>query len=169
MAATGARGMSAVQVLIVDDNEHMRQILHAMLRGLGCQNVREAREGGEALEALQGFPADLLIVDYRMSPMDGLTLTRRVRGPESNCRNVPIMMLTGHAEASRVAEARDAGVNEFLAKPLSASVLVQRLNLLVSQERPFVETDAYYGPCRRRRNDPYYKGPMRRAEDKGGG
>ena len=169
MASTAGRGMGAVQVLIVDDNEHMRQILHAMLRSLGCQNVREAREGGEALEALLGFPADLLIVDYRMSPMDGLTLARRVRAADSNCRNVPIMMLTGHSEASRVAEARDAGVNEFLAKPLSASLLVQRLNGLMSSERPFVQTETYYGPCRRRRADPYYKGPERRASEKAAG
>jgi len=158
--------MGAVQVLVVDDNEHMRQILQAMLRSLGCQNVREAREGGEALDILQGFPADLVIVDYRMSPMDGLTFARRVRCPESTCRNVPIIMLTGHAEASRVAEARDAGVNEFLAKPLSASLLVQRLNLLIGQERAFVETPDYYGPDRRRRADPYYKGPERRAASK---
>jgi len=155
--------MGAVQVLIVDDNEHMRQILHAMLRGIGCQQVREAREGGEALDVLQGFPADLVIVDYRMQPMDGVTFARHVRSPESTCRNVPIVMLTGHSEATRVAEARDAGVNEFLAKPLSASLLVQRLNAIVSSERPFVSAPGYYGPDRRRRADPYYNGPERRG------
>ena len=67
----------------------------------------------------------------------------------------------------RVAEARDAGVNEFLAKPLSATLLVQRLNGLVASERSFVETATYYGPCRRRRADPYYKGPERRAASGG--
>ena len=166
MANAAGRGMGAVQVLVVDDNEHMRTILLAMLRGLGCQQLREAREGGEALEVLQGFPADFAIVDYRMAPMDGLTFARRVRSEESNCRNLPIIMLTGHSEASRVAEARDAGVNEFLAKPLSASLLVQRLGSLMSNERPFVQTASYYGPCRRRRADPYYNGPMRRESDK---
>ncbi|HEX8570233.1 MAG TPA: response regulator [Caulobacteraceae bacterium] len=166
MANAAARGMGAVQVLVVDDNEHMRAILLAMLRALGCQNLREAREGGEGLEVLQTFPADLAIVDYRMAPMDGLTFARRVRSEESNCRNLPLMMLTGHAEASRVAEARDAGVNEFLAKPLSATLLVQRLGSIMSSERPFVQTDTYYGPCRRRRADPYYKGAMRRESDK---
>ena len=163
MASAAGRGMGAVQVLIVDDNEHMRQILHAMLRGLGCQNVREAREGGEALEALQGFPADLAIVDYRMEPMDGVTFARRVRSPESTCRNLPIIMLTGHSEATRVAEARDAGVNEFLAKPLAPALLVQRLNAVIASERPFVKTETYYGPDRRRRADPYYNGPERRG------
>ena len=169
MAEAAGRGLGAVQVLIVDDNEHMRSILQVMLRSLGCQNVREAREGGEALDLLQGFPADLVIADYRMSPMDGLTFARRVRGAESTCRNVPIIMLTGHSEASRVAEARDAGINEFLAKPLSASLLVQRLNLLIASERAFVSTADYYGPDRRRRADPYYKGAMRRASDKAPG
>ena len=164
--STGARGMGAVQVLIVDDNEHMRQILHAMLRGLGCQQVREARDGTEALDILAGFPADLAIVDYRMEPMDGLAFAKRVRAADSTCRNMPIMMLTGHSEASRVAEARDAGVNEFLAKPLSPNLLVQRLNSVIGSERPFIDAPGYYGPDRRRRADPYYKGQMRRESDK---
>ena len=163
---TGGRGMAAVQVLIVDDNEHMRQILLAMLRSLGCQQVREARDGAEALEMLQGFAADLAIIDFRMQPMDGLALAKRLRSAESTCRNIPIMMLTGHSEASRVAEARDAGVNEFLAKPLSPSLLVKRLNSVIASERPFVDAPGYYGPDRRRRADPYYKGAMRRESDK---
>ena len=158
-------GMGALNVLVVDDNEHMRQILLAMLRSVGVQQLREAREGGEALQILQEWAADLAIVDYRMAPVDGLTFARRVREPESPNRNLPIIMLTGHAEASRVAEARDAGVNEF-AKPLSPRMLVQRLIPVITRDAPFIDAPNYYGPDRRRRADPYYKGPMRRESDR---
>ena len=160
------RGMGALQILIVEDNEHMRAILLAMLRSLGVQHVREASEGGEALDILSGWPADLAIVDFRMTPMDGLAFARKVRGQGSPNRNLPIMMLTGHSEASRVAEARDAGVNEFLAKPVSPRMLVQRLSSVITREPSFIEAPGYYGPDRRRRADPYYNGAMRRESDK---
>jgi two-component system, chemotaxis family, chemotaxis protein CheY len=156
---------AGLQVLIVDDNEHMRTILQAMLRSLGVQRLREASDGAEAFEILKEWAADLVIVDFRMAPVDGVTFARRVRSPESPNRNLPIMMLTGHSEATRVAEARDAGVNEFIAKPLSPRILVQRLNSVVTQERPFIEAPDYYGPDRRRRADPEFKGPFRRQTD----
>ena len=160
-----AGGMAALHVLVIDDNEHMRMILLAMLRSLGVQRLREAAHGGEGLAILKEWPADLAIVDFRMTPVDGVSFARSVRAPDSPNRHLPMIMLTGHSEASRVEEARDAGVNEFMAKPLSPRVLVQRLAAVVSRDADYVDAADYYGPCRRRRVDVDYKGPFRRATD----
>ncbi len=77
----------------------------------------------------------------------------------------PVIMITGHSTLQRVNEARDAGVNEFLAKPLTARGVLDRVGLVIDHPRPFVKTDSYFGPDRRRRSDPHWDGPWRRDAD----
>jgi response regulator RpfG family c-di-GMP phosphodiesterase len=71
-------------------------------------------------------------------------------------------MITGHAERHRVEAARDAGVNELLVKPVTEKALHSRIQEVILRPRPFIFGPDYYGPCRRRRRDPNYKGPERR-------
>jgi DNA-binding response OmpR family regulator len=73
-------------------------------------------------------------------------------------------MITGHTSPERVHAARDAGVNEFLAKPVSSKSIMARVISVIENPRPFVRTKAYFGPCRRRRRVDYH-GPERRVED----
>ena len=73
-------------------------------------------------------------------------------------------MLTGHTEADRVMEARDAGVTEFLAKPVSALQLFQRIRTIIEAPRQYVRTADYFGPDRRRRNELDYEGVERRRQ-----
>jgi DNA-binding response OmpR family regulator len=73
-------------------------------------------------------------------------------------------MITGHSERSRVSAARDAGVNEFLVKPVTAKSLMERLTLIVNKPRNFVKSKNYFGPDRRRRPDPNYGGSERRKD-----
>jgi two-component system, chemotaxis family, chemotaxis protein CheY len=75
-------------------------------------------------------------------------------------------MLTGHSEKKRVIAARDAGVTEFLAKPLSAKALYQRILNVVANPRPFIKTKTYFGPDRRRNTSGTYNGPERRKGGK---
>jgi DNA-binding response OmpR family regulator len=74
-------------------------------------------------------------------------------------------MLTGHSERHRVEAARDAGVTEFLAKPITAVNLLTRITEIVERPRAFVRCDSYFGPDRRRRTFEDYAGPWRRADD----
>jgi DNA-binding response OmpR family regulator len=74
-------------------------------------------------------------------------------------------MVTGHTERSLVEAARDAGVNEFLAKPITAHNLISRITEILDRPRPFVRCEAYTGPDRRRRRKPDYNGPWRRRDD----
>jgi CheY-like chemotaxis protein len=144
----------------------MRSIVAAVLTGVGVQHIRECWDGAEALDALRQWPADMAIVDFHMSPIDGVEFTRIVRQTgEGDTRFIPIIMLTGHSERSRVEEARDAGVTEFIIKPVTGRAIVSRLKSVIERPRPFVETENYFGPDRRRRDDPDYKGPRRRKGD----
>jgi len=144
------QGLGELKVLLVDDNEHMRAIVGTILKGIGIVNLREARDGSEALEALRTWPADIAIVDFRMEPMDGVDLTRLLRNA-ADSRNpfLPIIMMTGFADRPRVEEARDSGVTELIVKPVTARAIIDRLNAVVYRPRPFVRTPDYFGRQRR--------------------
>jgi CheY-like chemotaxis protein len=106
------------------------------------------------------------MTDLSMQPLDGIDFVRLLRNsPDSPNPMVPVIMITGHSTMARVAEARDAGVNEFLAKPLTARGVIERLSQVVENPRPFVRTQDYFGPDRRRRADPNFTGPWRRSTD----
>jgi len=163
-------GLESLRVLLVDDNQHMRAIVTTVLSGVGVKQIREVRDGAEALDALREWPADLAIVDFQMFPLDGVEFTRMVRqAPDSRNPYLPIIMMTGHSERYRVMEARDAGVTEFVAKPLTAKSVLDRIQAVIYRPRPFVRTADYFGPDRRRKDDPNYDGPRRRAADNAGG
>ena len=145
----------------------MRLIIKSILLQLGCVLVREASDGALAFKEMQSFPCDLIIVDWYMEPLDGLDFVRLVRtGKDSRDPFVPIIMLSGFTEFRRVAEARDAGVNEFLAKPVSVESLGLRIQSLINNPRPFIRTKNFMGPCRRRNNlGPPRGKPERRVAD----
>ena len=152
-----------LRFLVVDDNAHMRRILRTLLHGFGAREVYEAEDGAAGLEAFTHNVPDIVITDWAMPIFDGLELTQMIRQPGANANPfVPIIMLTGHSEKKRVMAARDAGVTEFLAKPLSAKALYERVVNIVINPRPFVRTKTFFGPDRRRNNNPSYVGPERR-------
>jgi two-component system, chemotaxis family, chemotaxis protein CheY len=158
--------LQSLQVLVVDDNQHMRAITSAVLHSANIHKVHEANNGVEAFDVLRQFPVDMAIVDYNMYPLDGVEFTRLVRnGADSPNIYLPIIMMSGHAEKSRVYAARDAGVTEFLVKPITAKAILDRINAVIFKPRPFVKTDSYFGPCRRRREMEGYGGPFRRSAD----
>jgi len=158
--------LDALRVLLIDDNANMRSIIAAILEGIGIKDVRHAKDGEIGLGILREWPADIAIIDYLMSPIDGLEFTRQIRHSRRGLNNqMPIIMVTGYADRVRVLEARDAGVTELVVKPVTANAVLTRLNQVIYKPRSFVRTDDYYGPDRRRRSDIAYIGPMRRESD----
>lgn len=156
-----------LKILLVDDNQHMRLLLIEILRAIGVRQVYEAMDGSEALAVLRSTAIDVVFTDLSMNGLDGIDFVNLVRNsPDSPNPFVPIVMVTGHSTERRVNEARDAGVNEFLVKPVTARGVIHRLTLLIESPRPFVRAGDYFGPDRRRRDDPRYQGERRRDEDK---
>ena len=155
-----------MKVLIVDDNRHMRALLRELLKALGVAEIEEANDVMSAFRRMKQFTPDIIITDFLMQPVDGLQFSRMVRNEDHSPHPyVPIIMVTGYAEKARVEEARDAGVSEFLAKPVTTDALYARLEAIVEQPRPFVRTGTFFGPDRRRREMPAPLDGGRRLED----
>ncbi len=158
--------LEVLKVLVVDDNHHMRVLLSEVLRAVGLQNIYEAGDGAEALQQMRAHPIDIVMTDLAMEPLDGIDFVRLLRNsPDSPNQMAPVIMITGHSTMRRISEARDVGVNEFLAKPLTARGVLDRLQKIIDHPRPYVRTDDYFGPDRRRKVDPNYDGPRRRSAD----
>jgi two-component system, chemotaxis family, chemotaxis protein CheY len=152
-----------LRFLVVDDNLHMRRILRTLLHGFGARDVVEAEDGASGLELFSQNNPDIIFLDWEMPLFDGLELIQMIRQPGGSSNPfVPIIMLTGHTERTRVTKARDAGITEFLAKPISAKGLYQRVFSVVAHPRPFIRTATYFGPERRRTANANYAGPERR-------
>lgn len=161
--------LGSVQILVVDDNRAMRLLVKSMLRAVGVGSILDAQDPADALSILRVSPVDLVITDFSMRPIDGVEFATMVRkSPDSPNPYVSIILMTGHSERHRVQAARDAGVNSFLAKPVSARSLLQRLTAVVNDSRPFVRSPTYFGPDRRGAGDPRYAGPRRRRSDAAG-
>ncbi len=156
-----------LKALVVEDNSHMRGILRALLADLGINEVFEAADGGRAFALLPLAKPDFVVTDLAMAPVDGIAFTRELRNsPESPNPFLPVIMVSGHTERARIIAARDAGVTEFIAKPITARNLFLRISLVIDRPRPFVRAPSYFGPDRRRQNDAFHVGPWRRQEDR---
>jgi two-component system chemotaxis response regulator CheY len=155
-----------LKILLVDDNHHMRTLLVEILRAIGVQHVFEASDGAEALTLMRTNPIDIIMTDLAMQPLDGIDFVRLLRNsPDSANQMAPVIMITGHSTQRRVHEARDVGVNEFLAKPVTARGVIERITEIIENPRPYIRCEDYFGPERRRRQDPAYHGPWRRGGD----
>lgn len=158
-----AYDFSNLRVLIVDDNRFMRETVAAILDSIGIGTVYHAENAEDGFVRTREKHPDVIISDWDMEPGDGITLVKWLRSREdSPDRYIPIVMLTGFSERNRVMEARDAGVTEFLAKPVSTKSMHARLMSIIDQPRPFIRTDHYFGPDRRRRASSEFKGRERR-------
>jgi len=155
-----------LRALIVEDNAHMRALLRSLLSALGIGEICEAADGEQAFACLNQIKPDLVLTDLSMEPVDGIAFTQRIRNaPESPNPYLPVIMITGHTERELVLAARDAGVTEFLAKPITMQNLFLRIAETVDRPRPFVRCAGYFGPDRRRHDDAFHPGPWRRQAD----
>jgi two-component system chemotaxis response regulator CheY len=139
--------MGQIKVLIVDDEHYTRKVIRTLLLSIGCTRIQEASDGVSGLEAIASFAPDIVLLDWEMPGMDGAKFVRRVRSPATfPYPNVPIIMLTGHGERSRVLEAVRLGVHEFLLKPVSSAALQSRILSVLTKPRTMVRRGDYYGP-----------------------
>lgn len=115
-----------MRILLVDDSKTMRNIQKKVLSALGEVEFLEAGDGLEALTVIASTPAgfDLILIDWNMPNMDGLTLITRIREKD---KKTPLVMATTEAEKSRVLEAIRAGVNNYVVKPFTPEGLMEKI------------------------------------------
>lgn len=113
-----------MKIMLIDDSKTMRNIQRSVLSTLGYNEIEEACDGQDALSKVGAFGPDLILVDWNMPTMDGLTFVKTFR--QQN-KTTPLIMVTTESEKSRVIEAIKAGVNNYVVKPFTPDLLSQRI------------------------------------------
>lgn len=121
-----------MKVLLVDDSRTIRNIQKNVLAQLGYTDTLEAGDGLEALKVLEKEAPDLMLVDWNMPNMDGITFVRKVRETD---KKTPIMMCTTEAQKDRVIEAIKAGVNNYVVKPFNTESLAEKIDQTMSKAK----------------------------------
>ncbi len=116
-----------MKILVVDDSITMRRIILNNLKASGYSDLAEAGNGVEALSLMNGV--DLVLTDWNMPVMDGLTLVKEIRS-NPTFGSVPIIMITTEGAKDEVLTALKEGVNDYIVKPFTKSVLVEKVEAL---------------------------------------
>jgi len=156
-----------ISVLIVEDTQPTALMVRSILETFGVKKIYIARNGEDGFAMFCRHNTDIVLADWMMKPTDGLALTHMIRNEAASPNPfVPIILMTGFSEKSRVMEARDVGVTEFLVKPFVAKDLYKRIVQATERPRQFVRTQEFFGPDRRRSREEPYNGPRKRIEDR---
>jgi CheY-like chemotaxis protein len=167
-----AYNFNPITVLMVEDNNYISSVLFNVLKALGIGKIIRCRDGKEAIDYLYllsvapgGGVIDFVLSDLMMEPVDGLNLLRWIRQhKDSPDRFMPFIMVSGYVDQAILAQSRDLGVTEFLAKPFSVNSVSRKIIAVVEKPRPFIRSETYFGPSRRRGKKVDYAGPERRVE-----
>lgn len=116
-----------IKILVVDDFPTMRRIIKNLLKDLGFENVDEAEDGQMGLDKIRNGNFDLIVSDWNMPNMDGLTMLQNVRA-DPNFANLPVLMVTAEAKKENIVAAAKAGASGYVVKPFTAAVLEEKLN-----------------------------------------
>jgi two-component system chemotaxis response regulator CheY len=142
-----SRQLKTLKVLVVDDEPSMRRVTRAMLQAIGVRTIYEASNGASGLDAICTRAPDIVLLDWEMPSPNGPEFVRTVRAPgHFPLPDVPIIMLTGYSERSRVIEAARLGVNEYLLKPVSSTAILARIVSILARPRRMMQLGDYYGP-----------------------
>jgi CheY-like chemotaxis protein len=159
--------LKTLHALVVDRDRNLREIIRDVLHdfGLSRAHVHQAANGKEALEFLEIRSVDFIITGWRMSPVDGLAMTRKLRDPETTpAPGIPVIFCCSTLNKTVLGQARSAGVNEVILKPISTQAIKSRVTAVLERPRPIITLTTYIGPDRRRERGPW-DGKERRSED----
>ena len=120
------------RILLADDEEHLRMLVHATLEGPDVE-IFEAADGGEALGIAMRERPDLLVLDWMMPVMSGIEVARRVK-KDPTLASVPVIMLTARSQEENIAEGQAAGTFAYLVKPFSPLELLETVQRALRTE-----------------------------------
>ena len=125
------------RILVVDSSAPTRKLYRSVLTGFGISEIYEADTTKAALETLKTFSVDIVITELRLEPTDGIGFVQTVRSTKFNGNpHVPILMVSSETSKPRVIAALEAGVTEFLAKPIVPNSIYRRLLAMITCPSP---------------------------------
>lgn len=148
MGVSHSLGFSGCHALILDPSLSNRRLLHDMLADLRCEVV-SVSQLDDAWRELNRGGYNVVFLDWS-SELDAPGVLRMLRAPSSPERYVPVVVMASYNGIDDVVRARDAGATEFMLRPFSKEVVASRLRAIVRLPRPFVESENFFGPDRRR-------------------
>lgn len=113
-------------IITVDDSSTMRRIIKNTLQKLGFETILEAGNGVEALEVMSKNKVDMIVTDWNMPEMDGLTFVKAVRAKDEY-KDLPILMITTEAAKEDILTALRSGVNNYVVKPFTPDTLQEKV------------------------------------------
>lgn len=118
--------LGAMKILVVDDSFTMRRIVKQVLTSIGAQDFIEAKDGLDALAKLKENKIDLILTDWNMPEMDGMTFVKTVKATE-HYKDIPIIMVTTESGKAEVVAALQEGVRDYVVKPFTPDVIQTKL------------------------------------------
>jgi len=153
----------AYRALVVEQSNYFSKLIKHWMIELGFRDVRICSDTDEAIEMLAAVEFDLIVCDLKSEPLNGFAFVHSVRRLRGSPNRLKPVVLTSHcATRTRVENARDVGISEFIAKPWSRKVFTQRIMAALLHQRNFIKAGSYFGPDRRRQAAAGYAGAERR-------
>jgi CheY-like chemotaxis protein len=147
--------LTELRAIVIDDNEFATTLMRRLLGVMRVAHVTTCCNPLEADGAIRQSKADLVIVDIDMPGRSGLELVHDIRHGRVGVPNdVCILVVSAHVDLEYVEQARNEGANWIVAKPLSFRTLYGGIARAILDDRPFVESPSYVGPCRRTKDIP---------------
>lgn len=141
-------------VLVADGNPNTRRLTRQILVHIGVRLAYDCGDGFAVIEAVSSFKPNIMILDWEMPGLTGSEIMKIIRQPDHfPLPNLPVIMMTDQASKSRIADAIRIGAHEILVRPISQSVLRDRLTAIALHPRPMVRAGKFYIPQPRRRVD----------------
>lgn len=119
---------NSITCLVVDDDKFSRTFIKTALYQIGIKNAKEAANAPEAIEILNSFKIDVILLDQQMPNKSGLEFARELKsGNIKDTENIPIIMITVDTKEKTVLDAKALGIQEYLVKPISPLALKKRI------------------------------------------
>ncbi|NQU61066.1 MAG: response regulator [Rhodospirillales bacterium] len=151
-----------LNILVLEKHVLVRKLLTDVFNEFGVPSTQSTSDPEVAWEMFKQFPADLILSDWT-TDLDGMDFLTRVRqSDDSPDPFVPVVICTANTRLHHVCTARDKGMTEFLAKPVSAKTIYSRICAVIENHRPFIRVSDFFGPDRRRHANELFGGMDRR-------
>lgn len=142
--------LKKLKVVIADEDTVLAGVLRKAFLTLGIGKVEIASTAAETLRLFQSGQADFIVTEWQMPDMSGAQLLQHARRHPGTCiPNLPIMVYTAQTQREHVEAARDAGTNEFIAKPFTVFSILEPLERIIDSPKDFIVSKNFIGPERR--------------------
>lgn len=155
--------LSEMSVMLVEKHGYMRRLLRDVLCQLGFRDVRDCDNTEDAFGMFNETPSDMVMTDWAPG-LNGIELLMKLRQSDiSPNPYVPVIVVTANTETRHIYMARNSGMTEFLAKPITAQRVYFRVCSVIEKRRMFISSDEFFGPDRRRLRKESFGGDNRRV------